>query len=250
MREALIWLQVETQLLKAIRSGTYPVGSTLPTEAELQAAFNCSRHTVRTALEHLANQGYINRRPRIGSVVLHNGSHKKQRVVMPSASALLPSCEGLSLKFLGDSFITADKSLASLLELPLGTALFCFSFIQYAIVSGDNWPTLARLKYYIPVNNTDSSVADALARKLRQASSWGTLFPEDLLTDELNVNYAKLHTRITLEAVLESEKHDAVGRVLQLNRRFVDDADRTMMVCLSRHYDGLELSITTESISG
>ena len=250
MRESLRWLQVETQLLKSIRNGTYPVGSMLPTEAELQSAFNCSRHTVRTALEHLANQGFIRRRPRIGSRVLHNGSHKKQQVIFPSASALLPSCSGLSLKFVGDSFITADKSLASLLELPVGTALFCFSDIQYAVVSGDSWPTLARLKYYIPVNNAESSVADALARTFKQATSWSTSFPEDILTDELNVNYAKLHTKITLEPVTEIDRHDAEGRVLQLNRRFVDDADRTMIVCVSRHYDGLELSVTTESISG
>lgn len=249
MRDNLIWLQVETQLLNAIRSGTYPVGSTLPTEAELQALFECSRHTVRTALEHLTHQGYIVRRPRIGSVVKHNGTHRKQQLVIPSSSTFLPTCSGLTLKFVDDSFITADKTLAGLLGLPIGTALFCFSYIQYAVMSGDSWPTKARLKYYVPVNNAESSLADNLARALRQARSWSTPFPEDILTDELNVPYAKVHNHVTIEPAQELEQNDADGAVLQMVRRFVDDGDRTLMVCLSRHYGGLELNFTTESVT-
>lgn len=53
-----------------IASGRHPVGSMLPTEAELCAAHRVSRHTVREALRVLEERGLVARRQGSGTTVL------------------------------------------------------------------------------------------------------------------------------------------------------------------------------------
>lgn len=62
--------QLTTTLRAAIVSGKYPVGSLLPTEVEICGHFGVSRHTVRDALRLLSAAGLIQRRRRVGTVVI------------------------------------------------------------------------------------------------------------------------------------------------------------------------------------
>jgi DNA-binding GntR family transcriptional regulator len=57
-------------LLDRIEAGTYPVGSFLPTEAELCTEFGVSRYTVREALRRLTDSGHVRRRQGSGSEVI------------------------------------------------------------------------------------------------------------------------------------------------------------------------------------
>lgn len=61
-----VYQEIERQLL----SGTWPVGSTLPTEVDLATMFKCSRGTVNQALTRLAHEGWVERRTRVGTRVL------------------------------------------------------------------------------------------------------------------------------------------------------------------------------------
>ena len=54
--------RVARELVEAISSGRYPLGSRLPTELELCAQFGASRNTVRAALRELQDLGLIERR--------------------------------------------------------------------------------------------------------------------------------------------------------------------------------------------
>jgi DNA-binding GntR family transcriptional regulator len=65
-----LYLRIETQLREDIAVGRHPVGSLLPTEAELCAALDVSRHTVREALRRLVEAGLVERRQGAGSVVV------------------------------------------------------------------------------------------------------------------------------------------------------------------------------------
>ena len=58
---------VAKDLMQAIASGRYPVGSLLPTEFELCDLYDVSRHTVRAAINQLLNQGLVSRRKRVGT---------------------------------------------------------------------------------------------------------------------------------------------------------------------------------------
>lgn len=56
-------------LREAIRTGHFAVGSVLPTELELCAHYQTSRHTVRAALQELQQQGLVSRRKNAGTRV-------------------------------------------------------------------------------------------------------------------------------------------------------------------------------------
>lgn len=60
---------VARSLAEAISSGTYPVGTLLPTEIELAERFGVSRATVRTALSNLQQLGLVSRKRNVGTRV-------------------------------------------------------------------------------------------------------------------------------------------------------------------------------------
>lgn len=60
---------VAQQVLQAIKSGGFPIGSRLPSESELAQMMGVSRPTVREALSALAAVGVIESRPGIGNFV-------------------------------------------------------------------------------------------------------------------------------------------------------------------------------------
>lgn len=62
--------QVYSDLLTKIHNGYYQVGEKIPTEKVLMEKYSISRSPVRDALKRLQNEGYINRIPKNGSVVI------------------------------------------------------------------------------------------------------------------------------------------------------------------------------------
>ena len=65
-----LYRRLADELRKAIASGDYPSGSLLPTESDLCATYQVSRHTARDALRILTDEGLIERRRGAGSVVI------------------------------------------------------------------------------------------------------------------------------------------------------------------------------------
>ncbi|PSL50880.1 GntR family trehalose operon transcriptional repressor [Salsuginibacillus halophilus] len=64
------YLQIYEQLAEAIRDGLYPPGSLLPSEHALCEKYTTSRETIRKALTHLSEHGYIQKQQGRGSIVL------------------------------------------------------------------------------------------------------------------------------------------------------------------------------------
>lgn len=61
---------IRLELHRRLTAGEYPIGHRLPTEQQLAAEFDVNRHTIRKAVESLASDGVIRRRPRHGTVVI------------------------------------------------------------------------------------------------------------------------------------------------------------------------------------
>jgi DNA-binding GntR family transcriptional regulator len=53
------YMQVADELRRAIRAGTYPVGSTLPSTAQLTRRFDVSTTVVRAAVRELRDEGLV-----------------------------------------------------------------------------------------------------------------------------------------------------------------------------------------------
>jgi DNA-binding GntR family transcriptional regulator len=65
-----LYARIEQRLRDAIAEGRHPVGTLLPTEAELCHTLKVSRHTVREALRRLVEAGLVERRQGAGSMVV------------------------------------------------------------------------------------------------------------------------------------------------------------------------------------
>ena len=67
---APLWRQIADRLRRSIASGEFKPGDVLPSETEINAAFQVSRATARASLERLRQEGLISRQSGRGSIVL------------------------------------------------------------------------------------------------------------------------------------------------------------------------------------
>ena len=64
-----LYSAIKDDLLAKIKDGTYAEGEVIPTEVDLAKSYGVSRPTIRQALQILANEGYLDKRKRRGTVV-------------------------------------------------------------------------------------------------------------------------------------------------------------------------------------
>lgn len=65
----LQYIKLYESLKRKIVTGELPEGDLLPSEHQLTTAYNVARSTVRQALQHLVNDGYIQKKQGLGSIV-------------------------------------------------------------------------------------------------------------------------------------------------------------------------------------
>jgi GntR family transcriptional regulator len=122
-----LYHQLELHLRAAIDSGAYLPGDRLPTESELQAAYNVSRVTVRTALKRLEEDGLVSTQRGRGTFVTSQAADA-QKIVRNPARLLsfeedLTRYGPLRVDVLAVELYPAPQRIASLLDVELGTEL-------------------------------------------------------------------------------------------------------------------------------
>jgi DNA-binding LacI/PurR family transcriptional regulator len=110
--DGALYTQVFEQLRARIESGGIVVGDKLPTQQEIADEFHVSVITVKHAIALLHEAGYIERRPRIGSIVVSNQAVRGARRSLPRIGCILTSFD--------DSFGT--RILHGLLDASIGVA--------------------------------------------------------------------------------------------------------------------------------
>jgi DNA-binding GntR family transcriptional regulator len=81
-------MQIQLALEERITAGAYPVGTLIPTEIELTQEFMASRSTVREALRHLSNRGFVDRKQGIGTRVISSGTRSSYQQAYTSLEEL------------------------------------------------------------------------------------------------------------------------------------------------------------------
>jgi GntR family transcriptional regulator len=105
-------------LVNEIASGKHPIGSRFPAETALQTRFGVGRHTVREALRALAEEGYIGRRQRSGTIVLAHESVPRYSQPVGSIQGLLELGSDTKLVVSEYGFApTTGTTLFSMLEV-------------------------------------------------------------------------------------------------------------------------------------
>ncbi|RMQ99678.1 Transcriptional regulator, GntR family [Pseudomonas savastanoi pv. glycinea] len=121
---------VAKDLMEAISSGRFPVGTLLPTEFELCEMYDVSRHTVRAAITQLQNQGIVSRRKRVGTRVECTTPKGGYSQSLASVSDLVHLAETQVRSIQGVRHFVADVALAKRLGLEPGEHYFCVSGIR------------------------------------------------------------------------------------------------------------------------
>ena len=129
-REAPVPLyhQLELQLRDAIEAGRYRPGERLPTEGELQRAYNVSRVTVRTALRRLEEDGLISTQRGRGTFVTSQADerHKIERNparLLAFEEDVLRQAGPLRVEVLAIEQYPAPQRVAALLAVAEGTEI-------------------------------------------------------------------------------------------------------------------------------
>ena len=115
-----LYLQVAHNLSKAISAKRFAVGSLLPTEEELCAEFDVSRHTIREAIRHLRAQGLLSARRGIGTRVEARNTQTRYSQSLHSLSEVAQFAHETILDVLSHNRITADAALAEQLGSRIG----------------------------------------------------------------------------------------------------------------------------------
>ena len=86
-------VQIRSILEERVASGSYPLGSLLPTELELAREFETSRFTIREALRYLHDRGYVERRQGVGTRVVSQGPRARYSLSVGSLEELFQVAE-------------------------------------------------------------------------------------------------------------------------------------------------------------
>lgn len=136
MKETL-YAQVARDISEGIASGRFPVGSQLPTEAELCEHYGASRHTVRSAMRELQELGLVSRKKKAGTRVEATPTSSSYRTSIGSIEELsqFGSDHVRVVREVKD--VVIDRDLAKIFGRPAGTDWLRFSIVRVSSLTDD-----------------------------------------------------------------------------------------------------------------
>lgn len=76
-KQGPLYQQIQKILKDRILHGVYPLGSIIPSEPQLEKEFGVSKMTVRGAVQELAQEGYVQKKSGVGTIVMRNTAYQK-----------------------------------------------------------------------------------------------------------------------------------------------------------------------------
>lgn len=130
-----LYQQMAEQLRRDIETGVYPVGSSLPTEAQLCESYAVSRHTARDALRLLEQAGYVSRRRGAGTYVESARPRSRYSQSLESLDDLFRYAHETRFVIEQIKRLKPGVELAAFLDTKAGTPLLRLSGLRYPILS-------------------------------------------------------------------------------------------------------------------
>jgi DNA-binding GntR family transcriptional regulator len=116
-----LYARIEEELRQEIAQGIYPLGDSLPGEHALCDRFGVSRFTIRQAIRKLGEEGLIEARPGVGTVVIATRKREAFVQTLNSVEELLQYPVGTSRRQTEIRQIKATPELAALLHCAVGS---------------------------------------------------------------------------------------------------------------------------------
>lgn len=119
-----LYRQIERYLLERIRSGAFPVDHQIPGEEQLARDFGVSRMTANKAICELVNEGYLLRRPGLGTFVTDRKAESSLLEIHNIADEVRSRGHAYGNDVICRETIEADDEMALQLEVRPGTPIF------------------------------------------------------------------------------------------------------------------------------
>jgi len=107
-KQGPLYQQIQKILKDRILHGVYPLGSIIPSEPQLEKEFGVSKMTVRGAVQELSQEGYVQKKSGVGTIVMRNTSHQKLSKGKRFTELLVEEGHKLEKKLLTSRLITND----------------------------------------------------------------------------------------------------------------------------------------------
>ena len=207
-------------LTDQIESGHYPVGTTIPTEAELQQRFDVSRHTVREALRALKTRGLLTARAGVGTVVRAKAPSTSFMQGAGTLEEVIQFGEATRMKLLGREAVIADAALAEQVGARAGQELLRISLLRHrpreALAAG--WLHIYLRPEHAEVVGEIESAREPVLR---------------LVERRYGVRIAEVLQQIVAAKLTAAQgrvlKASAGAPALHVTRQYFDDQDRLLM---------------------
>jgi len=218
--------QIATEILASITKDVYPVGSSLPTEAELCGEFSASRFTVREALRWLSEHGIIDRKRGAGTTVVAKSPSQAFVYRLSSVGEILKYPENTYRENLFTGNIHADPELASKLGCQVGTEWFRISGLRRSDAGS------------VPISWSDIYVAPEFAAHVNEEQQQRVPVYEQIEQATGTTIYdaeIKIHAS-AIDGKLAGMLEVAEGTpALSIVRRYFDDSGRNFETTITVH---------------
>lgn len=178
--------KIYQDLLARIKESVYRYSDMLPSENKLSAEFNCSRNTIRRAIEQLAQGGYVQSIHGKGVQVIHQ-HEKHTKFTIGGIESLKEAAKRNNITFETKviSFVelVVDRELHDKTLFALGEKLFYVQRIRY--IDGDVW--------IIDHNYLLANVAKQLTSEIAERSIY------DYLENQLGEKIVTTKRKMTVE---------------------------------------------------
>ena len=139
-----LWQRIEEELRREIAAGTYRPGDRLPAEPELVTRFGVNRLTVRQALSHMQDAGYVRIERGRGTFVQHDILPYGLSERVSFSQNLLAAKRLPSRRLVESRELPADAEIARRLAIRVGEPAILIGVIGEA----DGQPVLYGLNHY------------------------------------------------------------------------------------------------------
>lgn len=107
-KQGPLYQQIQKILRDRILHGVYPLGSIIPSEPQLENEFGVSKMTVRGAVQELSQEGYVQKKSGVGTIVMRNTSYQKLSKGKKFTELLVEEGHKLEKRLLVSELITND----------------------------------------------------------------------------------------------------------------------------------------------
>lgn len=186
------------RILKDIRlkieTGEYAFQELIPSEAILTKQYQCSRNTVRRALNELAEQGYVQSMHGKGVRVIYQpfkqpSTYSLDRIESFKETTLREQ-EAVTTKVILFAELTADEKISQRTTFPIGTEIYYIQRVRYF-----NGRALI-----IDHNYFRKDIAAGLTKELAEGSIY------EYMEDSLGINIVTTKRIVTVERITELDE--------------------------------------------